>query len=113
MALGLTIIWAALILAFVAGVRRGFGFGTPSASLAAELLTMATYYTLSGLALIAAWLGHLVIAVAFLAIGFVLVAVIDPIAARSGNAPRHFAALRAPQMAIAVLSLLAIVIRIA
>src|SRR4051812_18589037 len=53
-AIRLTIIWGSLILAFVAGVRRGFGFGAPSASTRAEIGAMLAYFVPAGLALVLA-----------------------------------------------------------
>lgn len=111
-AIGLTIIWGALILSFVGGVRRGFGFGEPSASTRVEIATMAVYVSIAGLALICGWLGSPAWATGLLAAGFAMVAVLDSMAARAGNAPAHFARLRGPQMAVAVVSLLILLARI-
>ena len=98
----LAIIWGALILAFLAGVRRGFGFGDPRASTNIEIATMLVYFTLAGLALIvpAAWM-----ALPLLMIGYALVALLDRRAALTGNAPAHFARLRVPQMLLGILGL--------
>lgn len=112
LAVGLTIIWGTLILAFVAGVRRGFGFGNAKAVLAVELITMMIYFSISGIGLIAAYLGHPFVAVILLAVGFAMVALLDRHAALHGNAPGHFAQLRPLQMSIAVISLLAIAVRL-
>jgi len=107
-AMGLTIIWGGLILSFVAGVRRGFGFGHAQATLMSELVAMMSYFSMAGATLILAWLGYLPQAISLLALGFGIVAIADYRAAKAGDAPAHFAKLRPPQMAIAVLSLLAI-----
>lgn len=110
-AIGLTVIWGCLILAFVGGVRRGFGFGRSEASLGSELWTMALYVSMAGLALILGWIGLLPQSLALLAIGFALVSVLDHRASKVGNAPAHFATLRPMQMPIASLALLLILAR--
>ena len=43
----LAIAWAALILAFVGGVRRGYGFGDRRASTRAEIVASAAYLLLA------------------------------------------------------------------
>ncbi|WP_068094784.1 DUF3429 family protein [Novosphingobium rosa] len=111
-AVHLTVIWSCLILAFVGGVRRGFGFGRSEASLASELWTMALYVSIAGLALILGWAGLIVPSLALLAIGFALVSVLDHRAAKAGNAPAHFAGLRPIQMPIASLALLLVMTRL-
>lgn len=109
-ALELTIIWGSLILAFLGGVRRGFGFGfgDSAASTKAETLTMMVYVLLGGLALILAAADLPAAAVTILAAGYVLVPIADTRAAGKGDAPAYFASLRPWQMSIAVASLLAI-----
>lgn len=105
LAVRLAIIWAALILSFIAGVRRGFGFGVDHASTVVEIATSISYFVLAGLALVsprADW------ALALLTLGYLLVAVLDRRAAVKGNAPRHFARLRLPQMALGAVSLSAL-----
>lgn len=107
-AIGLTIIWGSLILAFLGGVRRGFGFGNPGASTKSEILTMMVYVSIGGGASILAALTLTISAVALLAVGYVVVPIADYRASKSGNAPAYFASLRPRQMSIAVISLIAI-----
>ncbi|MCD2323012.1 DUF3429 domain-containing protein [Sphingomonas sp. IC-56] len=109
MAVQLAIIWAAIILAFVAGVRRGYGFGAPGASTPRAIIAMLLYFVPAGLALVCARFDAPVAALALLTFGYLLVIVFDRHAARSGDAPAHFARLRGPQMLIAVLGLVALV----
>jgi hypothetical protein len=101
-AVRLAIIWAALILAFVGGVRRGFGFGQDRASTAAEIAAAALYLFSALAALVAptaeAALGILVAA-------YVLAVLLDRRAAVRGDAPRHFARLRPPQLLLGAASL--------
>ena len=110
LAVRLAIIWGAMILIFVAGVRRGFGFGNPRASTGVEIATMLAYFVPAGLALVAP-VGP--IALMLLLVGYVLVPVLDTHAARAGNAPAHFAQLRWPQMAIAIVSVAALLFYVA
>jgi len=107
LAVRLAIIWGAMILIFVAGVRRGFGFGNPRASTGVEIATMLAYFVPAGLALVVP-VGS--IALMLLLVGYVLVPVLDTRAARAGNAPAHFAQLRWPQMAIAIVSVAALLL---
>ena len=98
----LAIIWGALILAFLAGVRRGFGFGDPRASTGVEIATMMVYFILAGLALVVPTAS---MALPLLMIGFALVALLDRRAALTGNAPAHFVRLRVPQMLLGAVGL--------
>lgn len=93
-ALNCAIVWGALILAFVAGVRRGYGFGNPAASKPIEIATALSYFSIAGLALIVPFAS---LALALLAAGYAFVALLDRRAGRRGNAPAYFAALRGPQ----------------
>jgi hypothetical protein len=102
LAVRLAIVWAALILAFVAGVRRGFGMGADRASTSAELATAIAYFSLAGLALLVPLAAN---ALALLVVGYVLVAWADRRAAFRGDAPRHFARLRARQMPLGAAAL--------
>lgn len=95
LAVQLTIIWAALLLAFLGGVRRGFGFAAAPADRIVEITAAAAYL---GIALLALLVPRASIALALLAAGFALAALLDRRAARSGNAPAWFAKLRPPQL---------------
>ncbi len=88
-------IWGALILAFIAGVRRGFGFGNPRASKPAEIAASLGYFTLAGLALVIA---RPSLALLILLLGYVLAGFLDRRAGRRGDAPRYFATLRLRQL---------------
>ncbi|WP_375271876.1 DUF3429 domain-containing protein [Sphingomonas sp.] len=88
------VIWAALILAFVAGVRRGYGFGNPSASKPADIAAAMAYFSIAVLSLIVPFT---TISLALLAAGYAFVALLDRRAGRRGNAPAYFAKLRGPQ----------------
>ncbi len=94
-------LWAAAILLFLSGVRRGLSFftpgGQPPLQVAAALLLFAL--GLTGL-LLPGWPGLLA-----LAAGYAIILALDPLAARKHEAPRHFAALRPPQMALCLAGL--------
>jgi hypothetical protein len=104
----LAIVWGALILVFVAGVRRGYGFGNPRASTPVEIATMLVYFVFGGLALV---MPDVRMSLALLLAGFALVPLLDRRAAHRGDAPAYFARLRPPQMALAVVSLAALLAR--
>ena len=95
LAIQLAIFWAALILAFIGGVRRGFGFGNPQASTRAEIVASALYVLLAGLGLVSP---RPSVGLSLLIIGYVLAALLDRRAALAGDAPLHFAQLRPPQL---------------
>jgi hypothetical protein len=101
-------IWGGVILVFVAGVRRGYGFGDDKASTAVEIAAMLAYFSLGALSLLLASLSWLGVALGLQAAGYCLVCVLDRRAAFTGDAPRYFARLRVRQMPIAVAALLAL-----
>ena len=89
------IIWGALILAFIGGVRRGFGFGRGAASTRSEVIAAVAYFTIAGVALL---MPRAAMALALLAAGFALAALLDRRAAITGDAPAFFARLRPTQL---------------
>lgn len=104
-ALLLAITWAAVILVFIGGVRRGFGFGQDRASTLAEVVAAIAYM---GLAFAALVVPRPSAACALLVVGYVLAALLDRRAALAGDAPLHFARLRPPQLFLGALSLAAL-----
>lgn len=104
LAVQLAIVWGALILAFVAGVRRGFGFGRPEASTALEIAAAIGYFTIAGLALV---VPQAATALALLTAGYAAVALLDRRAALIGSAPAFFAKLRPPQFLLGAAGLAA------
>jgi hypothetical protein len=108
----LATIWAGMILVFVAGVRRGFGFGDPQASTVREIAAMLIYFMLGGVSLVVAGFSLLRLALLAQVLGYVVVPVLDRRAAFTGDAPRYFARLRVPQMTIAVAALVALLDRL-
>ncbi|MGF7150335.1 hypothetical protein FHS96_003993 [Sphingomonas zeicaulis] len=66
-AVELGILCAAIILIFVGGVRRGFGFGNPASSTRSQIRAVIVYVGLGGLALLAARVDETVIALCLVA----------------------------------------------
>ncbi len=100
-----TLLYAASILLFLAGVHRGVSFRTEGGPQLSQLATMLTLYGLGLASLLCAVVGKAVPALAMLILGFCAVAVLDPIAARAGEVPLAHARLRPLQMPIAIVSL--------
>ena len=104
----LTGLWAGSILAFLAGVRRGVSFRTEGGPAVAQIVTMFCLFVLALTVLVALAHGFAKFSVALALLGFLALMILDPIAARRGQAPLFFARLRPPQLAIAVVSLAAL-----
>lgn len=102
------VLWGAALLAFLGGVRRGLSFRTVGGPRFAEIATMFWLFVLA----LAAFAVPALPALVLLLIGYASVAVLDPPAARHGEAPRFFARLRPVQMLIPIGSLLAGVARV-
>ena len=100
-----TLLYAASILLFLAGVHRGVSFRTEGGPRLSQIATMLILYGLGLASLLAAVMGKAVPALAMLILGFAAVMVLDPIAARAGAVPLAHARLRPLQMPIAVVSL--------
>jgi len=100
-ALTLGCLWAAAILIFLAGVVRGLSFFTDGGPRLTQVGVMMARFVCG----LAALLLPPILATPVLAIGYLNSLIYDPIAARNGAAPRYFAQLRPPQMAIALMGL--------
>ena len=107
-ALLLTLLWGCAILLFLSGVRRGLSFRTEGGPTLTQMATMIGLFSLGFVALALAILDEAVAALVLLLVGFGAIAVLDPIAARRGEAPLFFARLRPVQIPIALLSLTAL-----
>lgn len=110
-AVTLTLLWGCAILLFFSGVRRGVSFRTEGGATVAQIATMMGLFVLGFGALLAVALSRTGLAAALLIAGYSAVAVLDPIAARRGEAPLFFARLRPIQMPIAIASLAALLVR--
>ena len=102
------VLWGAAVLTFLAGVRRGVSFRTPGGPKVAQIATMLWLFVL-GVGAMATL--PLEVARVLLLIGYASLAVLDPLAARRGEAPLFFARLRPVQMAIPIVSILVILVR--
>jgi hypothetical protein len=106
-AVSLAVWWGAAILLFLAGVRRGLSFRTEGGPRLSQMLTMMWLFVLGAGALA---VPTALSALALLVLGYASILVLDPIAARRGEAPAHFARLRPPQMGLALLGLVALMV---
>jgi hypothetical protein len=108
--LQLTAMWGSAILLFLAGVRRGLSFRTEGGPTWRQMATMLVLFGLGLFSLAAVWLDAVLWALVLLLVGYSTVLVLDPIAARLGEAPLYFGPLRRLQMPIIVLSLIVSVV---
>ncbi|GJE69725.1 DUF3429 domain-containing protein [Methylorubrum podarium] len=104
----LTLLWACAILLFLSGVRRGVSFRTEGGATLAQIATMLSLFLLGYGALLAFALSRPALALGLLIVGFTEITILDPIAARRGEAPLFFERLRPAQIPLAVLSLAAL-----
>ena len=103
-----TIRFAGAVLCFLAGVRRGLSFRQPGGPTVGQLGVMFSAFSLGSGALL---LPPRKPALLLLLSGFGLLALLDPEAARTHQAPRFFARLRPVQMVIPIASLAALFFR--
>ncbi|WP_370692792.1 DUF3429 domain-containing protein [Methylobacterium sp.] len=106
--LSLTTLWGCAILLFLSGVRRGLSFRTEGGPTWVQIATMLGLFLLGFSALVLTAGGAPGPALVLLIVGFTGIAVLDPIAARRGEAPLFFARLRPLQIPIAIVSLCAL-----
>ncbi|TFF25025.1 DUF3429 family protein [Jiella endophytica] len=108
LSVNLTLLWGAAILAFLAGVRRGVSFRQPGGPTLSQLVAMLWLFGLGFAAIVETVWAYTLTATALEIVGFLSLAVLDPIAARNGEAPLFFASLRPIQMAIPIAALVAL-----
>jgi hypothetical protein len=104
----LTLLWGSVIITFLAGVRRGVSFRTMGGPTVSQIATMLGLFIVGSVALLLTLAKFWGASALLLALACTSVAVLYPIAARSGEAPLFFAKLRPPQMLIPIISLLAL-----
>jgi hypothetical protein len=104
-----TIIWSSALLIFLAGVRRGLSFFTKGGPQPAQIGTMFWLFVLGLVALILPYVG---LSLVLLIIGYGSIVILDPPAAARGEAPTFFRRLRPPQMALALIGLIALLVRL-
>ena len=103
-----TIGWAAAVLCFLAGVRRGLSFRQPGGSKLRDLADMFGLFVLG--------VGGVILpgpraAATSLVLGYGVLGLRDPQAARRGEAPRYFARLRPIQVLLPMGALLGLMLR--
>ena len=103
-----TLLWGCSILIFLAGVRRGVSFRTAGGPTVAQIATMVWLFVLGVTALM---LPGFVVPLVLLLAGYLSLAVLDPLAARRGEAPLFFERLRPVQMLVPLASLAAVLVR--
>jgi hypothetical protein len=111
LALQATALWGAAILLFLSGVRRGLSFRTEGGPTLAQMTTMMALFGLGLGSLACVWLDAMRSAFVLLLAGYGLTFILDPIAARRGEAPLYFARLRRLQIPVALISLIALALR--
>ncbi len=105
----LTIDWAGALLCFFAGVNRGLSFRQPGGPAVAQVGTMLWLFVAGVASLLSPWP---VVSLVLQLAGFASMAVLDPAAARHGEAPRYFARLRPVQLLIPSASLAVVLWRV-
>jgi Protein of unknown function (DUF3429) len=105
-------LWGSAILLFLSGVRRGLSFRTEGGPTWPQMATMLALFCLGLGAFAALMIDALIPALIVLLAGYAAIFVLDPIAARRGEAPLYLSRLRRLQIPV-VLSALAISIAIA
>lgn len=98
--------WGAVLLIFFAGVRRGLSFFTAGGPRWSQIATMFWFFLLGCAALLLAP----AIAYPLILVGYGSVALLDPPAARRGEAPAFFEQLRPPQMLVALIGQAALLV---
>lgn len=96
------ILWSAIILAFLAGVRRGLSFRTPGGPTLMQMAVMGGLFAVALAAFVLPWDRPVLI---LLILAYASLAVLDPWAASRGEAPLFFTRLRPIQMPIFALAL--------
>ncbi|EAU41160.1 hypothetical protein FP2506_12874 [Fulvimarina pelagi HTCC2506] len=103
--LNFTLLWGAAILTFLSGVRRGVSFRQPGGPKATQIAMMLLLFVTGFAAILSVVWAFPLYAVGLELIGYVALAVLDPISAKKGRAPLYFAKLRPVQMLLPILSL--------
>ncbi|WP_414707080.1 DUF3429 domain-containing protein [Salinisphaera sp.] len=109
LAIEASVLWSAILFFFLAGVRRGLSFFTEGGPQPAQILTMFWLFLVGVVVLISP---YITFALAVAALGFASIGVLDPAAARRREVPDFFRALRPPQMGLATLAMISILLSV-
>ena len=101
--------WAGALVCFFSGVHRGLSFRQPGGPRLSQLGSMLWLFVIGVVSLMSPWPGP---SIALQLAGFASMAVLDPLAAIHGEAPRYFARLRPVQLLIPVASLAVLLWRV-
>ncbi|MFC0410102.1 DUF3429 domain-containing protein [Roseomonas elaeocarpi] len=107
--LRVTLILAGALLCFFSGVRRGLSFRQPGGPTLTQLATTILFFGLGFASLLSPWP---LVSVLILLAGYLAMIILDPIAARRGEAPRYFSRLRPVQLLLPIASLASLLIRL-
>ena len=102
-------VWAGALICFLAGVRRGLRFRQDGGPTLAQLATTLWLFVLGVASLLSP---SVTPALLLQLLAFLSLAVLDPIAAKRGEAPRYFARLRPAQTLLPVGSLLLLLLKV-
>ncbi len=105
----LTVEWAGALLCFFAGVNRGLSFRQSGGPALTQVGTMLWLFVVGVASLLSPWP---VVSLGLQLAGFASMAVLDPAAARHGEAPRYFARLRPVQLMMPLASLAVVLWRV-
>lgn len=108
-AMSLAIIWGGAVLVFLAGVRRGLGFRSPSGTRSSQIVFMLWTFALAFGSMIAL---QPLTSLGLLILGYAGMALSARGAALREEVPIFFAGLRPAQMSVAALSLCAVAARL-
>lgn len=101
------VLWASILLFFLAGVRRGLSFFTDGGPQPAQILTMFWLFFLGLVVLVSPYSP---IAVGAAAVGFASLGVCDARAAGHGQVPGFFRDLRPPQTGLATAAMISVLL---
>jgi hypothetical protein len=102
-------IWAAAVLSFLGGVRRGLSFRHSGGPTVGEVAASLWLFSCGLVALAAR---QAAVSLVVLLVGYVSVAILDSAAARHAEAPRYFAYFRPLQMVLPILSFVLLLTRL-
>ena len=104
-----TVTWSAAVLCFLAGVRRGLSFRQEGGPTVTQIASIIWLFVLGAAPLFSPWM---LASTLLLMAGYGSMLVLDPVAARHGEAPRYFARLRPPQLLLLLAGLASLLVKL-